>query len=50
MSKADFLVVDSGGFIKAAPLRELADHIVTLHDVVNEIRDKETRKRLQVGA
>ena len=48
MSKADVLVVDSGGFIKNAPLRELANRLVTLHDVVSEIRDKETRQRLQV--
>lgn len=48
MSKADFLVVDSGGFIKNAGLRHLGDNIVTLQEVVEEIRDKETRKRLQV--
>ena len=48
MSKADFLVVDSGGFIKNAPLRDLGDNVVTLQGVVDEIRDKETRKRLQV--
>lgn len=48
MSRADYLVVDSGGFIKAAPLRELADTLVTLQEVVAEIRDKETRQRMQV--
>ena len=41
-------MVDSGGFIKAAPLRELADTLVTLQEVVAEIRDKETRQRMQV--
>jgi len=46
--KADYLVVDSGGFIKNAPLRDLASTIITLQEVVGEIRDKETRKRLQV--
>jgi len=48
MTKAEFLVVDSGGFIKGAALRDIADNIVTLHEVVDEIRDKETRQRLQV--
>ena len=48
MSRADYLVVDSGGFIKAAPLRELADSLVTLQEVVAEIRDKETRQRMKV--
>jgi len=46
--KAEYLVVDSGGFIKNAPLRDLAANIVTLSDVVVEIRDKETRQRLEV--
>lgn len=49
MSKAEYLVVDSGGFIKNAPLREIASHVVTLRDVVDEIRDKPTRQRLQVS-
>jgi RNA-binding protein NOB1 len=47
MSKAEYLVVDSGGFIKNAPLRTLATNLVTLHDVIDEIRDKPTRQRLQ---
>ena len=50
MSKVEYLVVDSGGFIKNAPLREIATHIVTLREVVDEIRDKPTRQRLQVRA
>lgn len=48
MSRADYLVVDSGGFIVNAPLRDLATNIVTLRAVVDEIRDKPTRQRLQV--
>lgn len=48
MSKADYLVVDSGGFIVNAPLRDLATNIITLREVVDEIRDKPTRQRLQV--
>ena len=48
MSKAEYLVVDSGGFIKNAPLRELGQHLVTLREVIDEIRDKPTRQRLKV--
>jgi len=48
MSKADFLVVDSVGFIKNAPLRDLGHNIITLPQVVDEIRDKATLQRLQV--
>jgi len=48
MSKAEYLVVDSGGFIKDVPLREIASNIVTLADVIEEIRDKATRQRLKV--
>jgi len=47
-NKAEYLVVDSGGFIKNAPLRDLATNLVTLQEVVSEIRDKDTRQRLQV--
>ena len=46
--KADVLVVDSGGFLKAAPLREVGEQLVTLHEVVAELRDKEVRQRLQL--
>ena len=46
--KAEYLVVDSGGFLKNAPLRDLANNLVTLTDVVGEIRDRETRQRLEV--
>ena len=46
--KAEYLVVDSGGFLKNAPLRELATNLVTLTEVVGELRDKETRQRLEV--
>jgi len=48
MRKADYLVVDSGGFIKNAPLRDLGHNIITLPQVVDEIRDKATLQRLQV--
>jgi len=46
--KAEYLVVDSGGFLKNAPLRELGTNLVTLNEVVGELRDKETRQRLEV--
>ena len=44
----DCLVVDSGGFIKCVPVEDFADEVVTLREVVEEIRDKSTRQRLQV--
>jgi len=46
--RAEYLVVDSGGFVKNAPLRELATNLVTLDEVVGELRDKETRQRMEV--
>lgn len=42
------VVVDSGGFIKNAPLKDIAAKIYSIQDVVNEIKDKATRQRLQV--
>jgi len=48
MTKCEFLVVDSGGFIKNVPIQEIANRVVTLHEVIQEIRDKPTRQRLQV--
>jgi len=47
MTSAEYLVVDSGGFIKDASLWELAPNIITLKDVVDEIKDKPTKQRLQ---
>ncbi|KAE9553840.1 hypothetical protein FO519_002928 [Halicephalobus sp. NKZ332] len=41
------LVVDTGGFIKNAPLIDIGSKIYTLDAVVKEIRDKETRQRLK---
>uniref|UniRef100_G3Q011 RNA-binding protein NOB1 n=1 Tax=Gasterosteus aculeatus TaxID=69293 RepID=G3Q011_GASAC len=40
------VVADAGAFIKRAPLQEIGSIIYTLRDVVNEIRDKPTRKSL----
>jgi RNA-binding protein NOB1 len=42
------LVVDSGAFIKRAPLEKWSSKVVTVRDVVSEIRDKASRERLQV--
>jgi RNA-binding protein NOB1 len=47
-SKSDLLVVDAAAFIKNVPLQDMAHRLVTLSDVVAEIRDAETRRRLQV--
>uniref|UniRef100_A0AC34QJ73 RNA-binding protein NOB1 n=1 Tax=Panagrolaimus sp. JU765 TaxID=591449 RepID=A0AC34QJ73_9BILA len=41
------LVVDSGGFIKNAPLIDIGSKIYTLDDVIEEIRDKATRQRIK---
>jgi len=47
---AEHLVVDSGGFIKndLGTLDAMTDNIVTLHEVVSELRDKDVRQRLRV--
>ena len=47
-SKSDVLIVDAAAFIKNVPLQTMAHRLVTLADVVAEIRDAETRRRLQV--
>jgi RNA-binding protein NOB1 len=44
---AEFLVIDSAGFIKNAPLHEYGQELITLHEVIDEIRDKATKQRLQ---
>ena len=41
------LVADSNAFIKGIPLQKLSNQ-VTVREVVSEIRDAETRRRLQV--
>ncbi|KAK1784980.1 hypothetical protein P4O66_018412 [Electrophorus voltai] len=40
------VVADAGAFLKKAPLHEIGENIYTLKDVVNEIRDKQTKKNL----
>jgi rRNA maturation endonuclease Nob1 len=44
---AEYLVVDTAGFIKNPPLHEFGQELITLHDVIAEIRDKATKQRLQ---
>ncbi|XP_053176037.1 RNA-binding protein NOB1 isoform X1 [Scomber japonicus] len=42
----EHVVADAGAFLKKAPLQEIGRNIYTLKDVVDEIRDKPTRKSL----
>ena len=42
------LVVDSGGFIKNAPIDRLCANAYTIPEVVAEIRDKQTKARLKI--
>ncbi|CAG5088115.1 Oidioi.mRNA.OKI2018_I69.PAR.g11735.t1.cds [Oikopleura dioica] len=42
------LVVDSGGFIKNAPIERLCANAYTIPEVVAEIRDKQTKARLKI--
>ena len=48
MVKAEYLVVDSGGFIVGNSLWEIGTHVITLNEVINEIRDNATRRRILV--
>ncbi|KAG8536257.1 hypothetical protein GDO81_026799 [Engystomops pustulosus] len=47
-SRVPHVVADAGAFLKNAALQEIGDHIYTVRDVVNEIRDRPTRRRLAV--
>ncbi|XP_005447836.1 RNA-binding protein NOB1 isoform X2 [Oreochromis niloticus] len=42
----EHVVADAGAFLKKAPLQEIGRNIYTLKDVVEEIRDKPTRRSL----
>ncbi|XP_030015830.1 RNA-binding protein NOB1-like isoform X2 [Sphaeramia orbicularis] len=44
----EHVVADAGAFLKKSPLQEIGRNIYTLRDVVNEIRDKPTRRSLAV--
>lgn len=45
---AHHVIVDSGGFIANAPIKDLAPNVYCIQEVVNEIKDKATKQRLQV--
>ncbi|KAM3918160.1 RNA-binding protein NOB1 isoform 1-T1 [Leptodactylus fuscus] len=47
-SKVPHVVADAGAFLRNAALQEIGTRIYTVRDVVNEIRDKPTRRRLAV--
>ena len=42
------LVVDSGALIKGAPIRDWSQNVVTVKEILAEVRDLNTRRRLQV--
>ncbi|XP_026032187.1 RNA-binding protein NOB1 isoform X3 [Astatotilapia calliptera] len=42
----EHVVADAGAFLRKAPLQEIGRNIYTLKDVVEEIRDKRTRRSL----
>ncbi|XP_042336834.1 RNA-binding protein NOB1 isoform X4 [Sceloporus undulatus] len=48
MAPVEHVVADAGAFLKGAPLQEIGKNIYTIREVVTEIRDKETRRRLAV--
>lgn len=45
-SLVEHVVADAGAFLKKAPLQDIGRNIYTLKDVVDEIRDKPTRRSL----
>ncbi|XP_062327918.1 RNA-binding protein NOB1 [Osmerus eperlanus] len=45
-SLVEHVVADAGAFLKKVPLQEIGKNIYTLKDVVDEIRDKPTRRSL----
>ena len=44
--KMKYLIADTAAFIKNVPMHEYAHNIISIRDVIDEIRDKETRQRL----
>uniref|UniRef100_A0A3Q3QVE0 RNA-binding protein NOB1 n=1 Tax=Monopterus albus TaxID=43700 RepID=A0A3Q3QVE0_MONAL len=42
----EHVIADAGAFLKKAPLQDIGRNIYTLRDVVDEIRDKPTRRSL----
>ncbi|XP_008068218.1 RNA-binding protein NOB1 isoform X2 [Carlito syrichta] len=48
MAPVEHVVADAGAFLKDAPLQDIGKNIYTVKEVVGEIRDKATRRRLAV--
>ncbi|XP_029781906.1 RNA-binding protein NOB1 isoform X3 [Suricata suricatta] len=48
MAPVEHVVADAGAFLRDAALQDIGKNIYTIRDVVNEIRDKATRRRLAV--
>ena len=46
--RAQALVADSGAFIKGVPVHEWSEKVITVREVMNEIRDYNTRQRLRL--
>ena len=46
-TEVKILVADSGAFIKGIPLEKLSSYVVTAKEVVSEIRDQNTRRKMQ---
>lgn len=48
MAAVEHVVADAGAFLRNAALQDFGKNIYTIRDVVSEIRDKATRRRLAV--
>lgn len=48
MAPVDHVVADAGAFLRDAALQDIGKNIYTIREVVTEIRDKATRRRLAV--
>ncbi|NXH16584.1 NOB1 protein, partial [Bucco capensis] len=46
MARVPHVVADSGAFLSAAPLQDIAQNLYTVPEVLAEIRDRPTRRRL----
>uniref|UniRef100_A0A8C9N0V3 Ribonuclease PIN domain-containing protein n=1 Tax=Serinus canaria TaxID=9135 RepID=A0A8C9N0V3_SERCA len=46
MARVPHVVADTGAFLSAAPLQDIADALYTVPEVLAEIRDRPTRRRL----
>ncbi|KAK2530205.1 Nob1 [Columba guinea] len=46
MARVPHVVADTGAFLSAAPLQDIAENLYTVPEVLAEIRDRPTRRRL----